>query len=120
MAANFVSTDYGWLHSPDKSESACVLFKAGASQEGYFMNENILKHARCTMNILEKHRPNEDHKFVFDNALMHLKQADDALSACHMPKNMPKVGMNWGVQVNVIGNDGKPIHRPDDEWSFHG
>lgn len=73
MVADFVSTNYGWLCSPDKSESAGVLFKAGASWEGYFTNEDILAHARCAMNILEKHRPNEDHKFVFDNALMHLK-----------------------------------------------
>jgi len=46
------------------------------------------------MGILEKYRPNEKHALVFDNATMHLKHADDALSAHHMPKNMPKEGSN--------------------------
>lgn len=32
---------------------------------------------------------------------------------------MPKVGTNWGVQVNVIGNDGKPIHGPDGKALKH-
>jgi hypothetical protein len=45
MVADFVSADYGWLCSPDKAESARVLCKAGASREGYFMNEDILDHA---------------------------------------------------------------------------
>jgi hypothetical protein len=119
MVADFVSTDYGWLCFPDSSETACVLFKAGALWEGYFINEDILRHARCAINILEKHRPNKSHKLVFDNAPTHLKCADDALSAHHMPKNTPKVGTNWGVQVNDISNDGKPIHGPDGKVLKH-
>jgi hypothetical protein len=29
MVSDFVSADYGWLHSPDQKEAARVLFKAG-------------------------------------------------------------------------------------------
>jgi hypothetical protein len=113
MVADFVSADYGWLRSPDKAESARVLFKAGANQEGYFTNQDILEHARQAMGILENYRPNEKHALVFDNATTHLKRADDALSARHMPKNTPKEGSNWGVEVNMIGDNGKPIYGPD-------
>jgi hypothetical protein len=28
MVADMISADYGWLHSPDGSESTLVLFKA--------------------------------------------------------------------------------------------
>jgi hypothetical protein len=29
MVADFVSADYGWLHSPNGEEDACVLLKIG-------------------------------------------------------------------------------------------
>ncbi|KAG1818413.1 hypothetical protein EV424DRAFT_1347677 [Suillus variegatus] len=58
---------------------------------------------------------------------MHLKHADDALSARHMPKFSPKHGdqwdgidwgesrrpKNWGVEVNVVDESGKPVHGPN-------
>jgi len=80
MVADFVSADYGWLQSPDGTESAHVLFKAGKAQEGYFTNEDIRKQTNAAMDILEKHYPNEDHVFIYDNATTHLKRADGALS----------------------------------------
>jgi len=76
------------------------------------------------MDILEQHYANEDHVLLFDNATTHLKRADDALSARHMPKFSPKLGdlwdgsdwgegrnpKNWGVEVNVVDGDGKPVY----------
>ncbi|KAF8548685.1 hypothetical protein OG21DRAFT_1393756, partial [Imleria badia] len=115
MVANFVSTDYGWLCSPDGKESAHVLFRAGKSRDGYFTNGEILEHAAKAMAILEKHYPHEDHVFVFDNATTHLKHADGALSA----RSMPKSCKEWGVDVlakdaaekPVYGSNGKPLMR---------
>ncbi|KIJ10549.1 hypothetical protein PAXINDRAFT_164241 [Paxillus involutus ATCC 200175] len=86
MVADFVSADYGWLRSPDGKESARVLFRAGKSRDGYFTNDEILEHVETAIAILQKHYPDEDHIFVFDNATTHLKRADDALSARNMPK----------------------------------
>ena len=60
------------------------------------------------MDILSKHYPNEDHVFVFDNAKTHLKCANDALSACKMPKFPSK---SWGVTVIAKDSTGKPIHN---------
>jgi hypothetical protein len=116
MVADFVSADYRWLRSPDGLESARVLFKAGKNQDGYFSGENIIQHVETAMDILEKHFPNEQHIFIFDNAKTHTKRADDALSARKMPKNTPAPGKNWGVSVTerdasgkiIYGTDGKP------------
>lgn len=76
-----MSADYGWLRSPDSTESARVLFKAGKACQGYVTNNDILKHATTAMDILEKHYPTEEHVFVFDNATTHLKHDKDSLSA---------------------------------------
>ena len=52
MVADFASADYGWLHSPDGSQKAWVLFKVGKAQEGYFTNKDILQKAMNAMDIL--------------------------------------------------------------------
>ena len=40
MIAQLVSADYGWLaNSPDESETARILFRAGKAREDYFDNE---------------------------------------------------------------------------------
>jgi hypothetical protein len=79
------------------------------------------------MDILQQHHADEDHILVFDNATTHLKRADDALSARHLPKFSPRHGSewdgidwgtgrqlkNWGVDVNIIDANGKSVHRPD-------
>ncbi len=125
MVADMVSPDYGWLHSPDRKQEAHVLFKAGNACEGYFTNQDILVQASNAMDILKEHFPDEDHVIVFDNTTTHLKHADTALSACRMPKFPPKHGnewdgsnwkegrwpKNWGVEVNVMSENGKPIHE---------
>ncbi|KAG2078385.1 hypothetical protein BDR04DRAFT_1124254 [Suillus decipiens] len=129
MVADMVSPDYGWLQSPDGTEQARVLFKAGKAQDGYFTTQNIINQASNAMDILECHFPDEDHVMVFDNAATHLKCADDALSACKMPKfpprnrkewdgsNWSKNGQltNWGVEVNVVDENGKLDHEPSGE-----
>jgi hypothetical protein len=101
------------LRSPDGKEEARVLFKAGKGREGYFTNEDIMKQTERAMDILTNHYPNEDHILVFDNAPTHLKRADSALSARKMPKGISKPDHNFGVEVAVVGVDGKPVHSPD-------
>ena len=86
MVADLVSADYGWLKSPDRKESACVLFRAGKGHDGYFDNEAIRSQTSKAMEILKKCYPTEKHVLIFDNAATHKKCADDALSALKMPK----------------------------------
>jgi hypothetical protein len=126
MIADLISPDYGFLKSPDGSEQARVVFKAGKNREGYFACEDVLKQVTTAMDILDQHFSGEDHVFVFDNATTHLKRADDALSARHMPKFSPKGAKewdgtdwgegrnpkNWGVEVSVIDANGRPVHGP--------
>ncbi|KAG1748879.1 uncharacterized protein EDB91DRAFT_1244688 [Suillus paluster] len=129
MVADMVSPDYGWLQSPDGKQHARVLFKAGKARDGYFTTQNILDQASNAMDILRDHFPDEDHVMVFDNATTHLKRADDALYARKMPKYPPKHGKdwdgsdwgagrqpkNWGVEVNVVDENGKPVYSPSGE-----
>jgi hypothetical protein len=86
MVADLVFADYGWLHSSDGKEAAHMLFKAGKNRERYFMNEDILKQVETAIDILEKHYLVDDHVFIFDNATIHQKGPDGALSVCQMPK----------------------------------
>lgn len=86
MVANFVSAECGWLQSPDGSEKARQLFRAGENREGYFNNDHVLAQAHHAIDILERYYPHSRHVFFFDNATTHRKRADDALSARHMPK----------------------------------
>ena len=72
-----------------------MLFNAGKAQQGYFTNEDILKQASMAIDILEEYYPDEDHIIVFDNATIHLKRADNTLSACKMPKNSPRHRDQW-------------------------
>ncbi|KAI6116853.1 hypothetical protein EV401DRAFT_2058017 [Pisolithus croceorrhizus] len=110
MVSHFISPDYGFLHSPDGKESACVLFRAGKSHNGYYSSNDILKQAAQAMDILVKYFPEEDHIFIFDNATTHLKCADDALSACHMPKNPSK---SWGPEAMPLYF---PVGHPQAGW----
>ncbi|KAF9463511.1 hypothetical protein BDZ94DRAFT_1236163 [Collybia nuda] len=114
MVADFVSADYGWLRSPDGTKEARVLFKAGINREGYFTNDDILKHATTAMDILTEYYPDEEHILVFDNASTHLKRADSALSACDMPKGTKAVGEFWGAVVPVLDGDGKQVYKRDE------
>jgi hypothetical protein len=113
MVSDFISADYGWLCSPCELEEARQLFKAGKNQDGYFTNNDIVEQAERAMDILEKYFPHDDHVLVYDNASTHLKHTDGALSAHHMPKNISKPESNWGIEVNVWDESGKPVYGSD-------
>jgi len=113
MVAEFVSADHSWLQSSDGKESARVLFKAGKSHDGYFSNEDIIAQFEKAMAIVQKHWPDGDHMFIFDNATTHLKRPDGSLSARKMPKGTPKTGTNWGVEVTARNPAGKIIYSAD-------
>ena len=86
MIADFVSADYGFLSSADGSEMAHVEIKPRKNHDGYFSNDDLLDQVQCAIHLIRKLYPQDDHVFVFDNARSHSKQAEDALSARHMPK----------------------------------
>ncbi|EGO28162.1 hypothetical protein SERLADRAFT_366047 [Serpula lacrymans var. lacrymans S7.9] len=88
-----VSADQGWLRSPNGKEQVCVVFKADKN---------------C-----EEHYPDKEHIFVYNNAKTHLKRANSALSARHMPKFASKPDSNWGIDVNVRDDNGKPVYSPN-------
>jgi len=113
MVADFVSADYGWLRSPDGKDGVRVLFKAGANRDGYFTNEEILEQATHAMDILEKHFPNDQHTFVYDNARTHLKRSPHALSARQMVLKTPKPGKNWLVDVPELDDQGRQVFASD-------
>ena len=71
------------------------------------------------MDILQKHYPEEDHAFIFENATTHQKRADDGLSARKMPKGLSKEGKIWGVTSNVIGPDGRPTYGSNGKLIKH-
>ncbi|KAG2358253.1 hypothetical protein BDR07DRAFT_1295496 [Suillus spraguei] len=110
MVANFVSADYGWLRSRDGKESARVLFKAGRAQDGYFTNQEIVTQAMKVMDILQKDYPDGNHVLVFDNAMMHSKHTDDALTAQKMPKNPSQM---FGPTASAKDANGKFVLSPD-------
>jgi hypothetical protein len=114
MVADFVSADFGWLASPDGKQSARRLFRPGANRDGYFSNEDIVGQADKAIDILQDYFPEYNHILIYDNATTHLKRAEDALSARKMPKNIPKPGKNWGVEVSKRDPvTGKLLYRPD-------
>ena len=66
------------------------------------------------IDILQEYYFNFDHVLIYDNATTHLKQADNALSAHKMPKNVPKPGHNWGIEVSKHDPvTGKLVYCPD-------
>ena len=78
------------------------------------MNEDIQEQAQDAMDIVLEYYPQFDHVFIYDNATTHLKRPEDSLSARRMPKNIPKPGTNWGIEVTKHDpTTGKPICKPD-------
>ncbi|RDX40342.1 hypothetical protein OH76DRAFT_1366364 [Lentinus brumalis] len=114
MVADVFSPDHGWLRSKEGlgTQTARVLLKPGSGREGYFDSEGVLSQAKDIMDILDQY-PDEDHTVVYDNAKTHTKRADDALSARRMPKNIPKEGSNWGVEVIMRDTSGQPVYASD-------
>jgi hypothetical protein len=77
--------------------------------DGYFDNDNIWVHLEVVMDLVAKYYPDDNHVFVFDNVTTHLKQPEGSLSMLKMPKNPSEI---FRVEVNVIGDDGKPVFYP--------
>ncbi|KAI6007104.1 hypothetical protein EDD15DRAFT_2383955 [Pisolithus albus] len=102
MVSNFVSCEYGWCRSPDGKESARAC-------DGYYSCDDILKQTSRTIDLLQQYYPDCDHIFIFDNAPTHLKHAEDALSACHMPKST----QGWKVDMTMRDGDGKILNGAD-------
>ena len=112
MAGEHFSPDYGFCRSRDGSRTARVVWKPGKNRDGYFDSEDFLKQVDSCMDILETDYPDEEHLLIFDNATIHTKQAENALSARKMPKFTPKEDCNWGIEVTQRGPDGKIIYGP--------
>ena len=120
MVSGFISADYGWLRSPDRTESTQIPFQPGANREGYFTNEDVLQQVNNTMDILQKYYPDDDHIFIFNNATIHMKRLLGSLSARHMLKNIlkpnpkkPEKEANWLVEVDVMDDCGCLVYGPD-------
>ena len=113
MDAEFFSPDYGYCRSRDGTKSARITFKPGKNRDGYFDSEDFMKQVDTCMDILEADYPDEEHLLIFDNATIHTKRPDGALSARKMPKFTPKEGTNWGVEVTHRGPDGKIVYAPN-------
>jgi hypothetical protein len=60
--------------------------------------------------ILKSNYPDENHVFVYDNAMTHSKQADNALSARQMPKNPSE---SFGGETQVRDSEGKQVFGAD-------
>lgn len=110
MAIDFFSAEYGWLRSPDGTQTTQILFRPGKGRDGYFDNEHIRAHAKQAMDILKQHYPNEHHIFIFDNAWTHAKRAETSISALWMPKNPSK---KFLIDVNDLGSDGNVQYETD-------
>ena len=110
MVAEFVSAEYGWMRSHDKTKTARILFRAGKGRDEYFTNKNICAHLTKAAEILSKDYPDEDHVLIFDNAKTHAKRAEGSLSALRMPKGP---SANFKVEVNDVGEDGNLRYSED-------
>jgi hypothetical protein len=113
MIADFISADFGWLRSPDGTRSARQVMRPGKNKDGYFTCEDIENQAHEAMDIVKEFYPEYEHRFFYDNASTHLKCPEAALSTRRMPKNIPKAGNNWMVEVTKCDIAGMPIYRLD-------
>jgi len=113
MVAHLVSAKFGWLESPDGKKSARVVMSPGKNKDGYFTSDEIIAQAHTAMDILDEYYPGYEHVLIYDNAPMHLKRPEDSLSARQLPKNTPKDGHNWGIEVMKCDAKGKPVYLPN-------
>lgn len=116
MVADFVSSKFGWLSSPDGAARARVTLRPGKGRDGYFSNDEVVTQLSMAMDILDEHYDSYQHVFILDNARTHTKRAGNALSARHMPKNQhPTFGGKEVAKDSagkpVLGQDGLPQYR---------
>ena len=116
MIADYVSANFGWLRSPDGKCSARQVMKPGKNKDGYFSNDDICEQALEAVSIVHECWPQYEHVLIYDNA-SNLKRADNALSARKMPKNIPKPGCNWGIEVTKCDPvTGKICYKSDGSY----
>lgn len=72
-----------------------------------------MEQVKKAMAILQKHYPDEDHVFVYDNASTHMKRADGALSASKMTKGPSAC---FHAEINVLGDDGRPVYNAQGKY----
>jgi hypothetical protein len=101
------------LASPDGTEKARVLFRAGKNRDGYFYNNDIISQAETAFKLVTKYYPDDEHVFVYDNATTHLKRAENALSAAKMTKGP---SAKCSPETNLLDDDGKPVYGPDGKF----
>ncbi|KAJ6471669.1 hypothetical protein DFH09DRAFT_1253866 [Mycena vulgaris] len=122
--ADFVSQDFGWSPtSLDGTRSARRFLKPGKNRDGYFTCTDICEQATEMMDILTEVYPEFDHVLVYENATIHRKRANGALSARKMPKNtkewLTEMGKVNGKMTKVRMADGEfngqpqPLYFPD-------
>src|SRR6266481_4772076 len=106
-------------------KEARIYFKAGKGRDGYFDCADLCAQTEIA---IELHEDNFGGTaiaaFGFDNAPGHQKRADDALSACHMPKNAKiwngkhgKCKMRPGKLPN---GDSQDFYFPEDHLTMPG
>lgn len=113
MVADFVSADFGWLSSPNGTQSARVIFRPGKNRDGYFDCDDIVEQAQNAIAIIQQHYSEYDHVFAYNNATTHQKRPERAPSARKMPKFTPGPGKNWLLKVRSQTPDGKFVFNPD-------
>ncbi|KAG1816026.1 uncharacterized protein BJ212DRAFT_1299875 [Suillus subaureus] len=83
MIPDMVTLNWGRL----KEEEACIIFKAGKNQDGYFSAEDLLVQVEQAIDIFEcKTNGFATGLFMFSDAPSHQKHAPDVVSAQKMPK----------------------------------
>ncbi|KAB5587657.1 hypothetical protein CTheo_8903 [Ceratobasidium theobromae] len=104
MVADIVSAKYGFLQRPGQMQDqngnklsdlitciqqnllsatwahsgARVLFKPGKERDGYFCNDHVCKQLEEAIQIVKEQYLNEEHVFIFDNTMTHMKLPDTA------------------------------------------
>jgi len=82
-----------------RTQEAQAIFKAGKNCDGYFDCADLCAQTEKVIELVEDNFSGTAvAAFGFDNAPGHQKCADNALSACHMPK---KVAWETWVLQNV-------------------
>jgi hypothetical protein len=65
MVADYVSPNFGRLHSPDGTEDARVIIRAGKNCDGYLDASDIQEQADKAMDLVSKHWPAYEDVFIY-------------------------------------------------------
>ncbi|KAF9507457.1 hypothetical protein BS47DRAFT_1373898 [Hydnum rufescens UP504] len=105
MVVDYISPDNSWLREPDGS---------GPEHGSYFTCDGVLAQVTKAMDLLDQYYPNEDHVFVYDNAvhgpdgkvikiftkMVDAKFADGTPQLLYFPNNHPwHPGLFKGMEV---------------------